>query len=653
MKWLSRIWLQREATTNWYHHHDNKRLPSMVSTETAALAWWPRTPPLFEMNVMAVITHPAHQEWITGQPDGELRGTWHSDAQGSSSRRVSQAEQVEMAEEHKFNVAGYAYAGGGRRVVLVEVSLDGGHSWTPSSSLRFIDGDSEQRVSSAHSRNERHWSWAHWQLEVRRDQLYHTQQIAVRAFDSAFNGQPEQRAWNFLGLQNNAYYRVHVEYSNPSSIRFVHPVQAGQQPNNGWMRGYVQQTQQQRLEGYATESSMGLRLVSEQEVAKHCTRDDCWVVIDGRVYDFTSFLSDHPGGDWSIACWAGRNAGAVFHDVHHDDVSKLKEMFCIGVMEPPKPPKQLSEDRDSDSVIQVFRWVTARLKRRRGGFVVRSYGPIRPLADSDESDDGSMDILFKVYYPVPAKHRPGGVLSCHLDSLHEGDVVKMKGPVGSLIYEGRGMMAFKGRSFHVDSINLLCGGTGITPAYALAMSVLRDGEDRTKIALIYSCVTPEEVMLRDELDEMAKRYKERFHLFYSVDRVESAEGHDQDEDKGKGEQLYSEQTSGKDQDAEEKNNQDTAVVRSNNHQQHSARHNGVRAHPPYQAGDSSANGGPARSKWCYHVGRIDEQLIRQHLFPPAEECVCFVCGPPPMLELTIYPLLDQYGFDLDKQVLEF
>ena len=32
------------------------------------------------------------------------------------------------------------------------------------------------------------------------------------------------------------------------------------------------------------------------EIAKHTSAKDCWVVIDAVVYDMTSFLPDHPGG---------------------------------------------------------------------------------------------------------------------------------------------------------------------------------------------------------------------------------------------------------------------------------------------------------------------------------------------------------------------
>ena len=35
---------------------------------------------------------------------------------------------------------------------------------------------------------------------------------------------------------------------------------------------------------------------SLEEVKEHTREEDCWLVIDGHVYDVTKFLDEHPGG---------------------------------------------------------------------------------------------------------------------------------------------------------------------------------------------------------------------------------------------------------------------------------------------------------------------------------------------------------------------
>lgn len=35
---------------------------------------------------------------------------------------------------------------------------------------------------------------------------------------------------------------------------------------------------------------------SGAEVAQHDSRKSCWIVINSKVYDITSFIAQHPGG---------------------------------------------------------------------------------------------------------------------------------------------------------------------------------------------------------------------------------------------------------------------------------------------------------------------------------------------------------------------
>ncbi|CAA7259175.1 unnamed protein product [Cyclocybe aegerita] len=56
------------------------------------------------------------------------------------------------------------------------------------------------------------------------------------------------------------------------------------------------------------------------DVAKHTSKDDVWVVIDGQVLDVTSFLPDHPGGEKAIMLYAGRDATEEFNMLHDPKV---------------------------------------------------------------------------------------------------------------------------------------------------------------------------------------------------------------------------------------------------------------------------------------------------------------------------------------------
>lgn len=46
---------------------------------------------------------------------------------------------------------------------------------------------------------------------------------------------------------------------------------------------------------HITHPSMS-KTFSLQEISSHNTEKDCWVVVDGNIYDVTSFLPEHPGG---------------------------------------------------------------------------------------------------------------------------------------------------------------------------------------------------------------------------------------------------------------------------------------------------------------------------------------------------------------------
>lgn len=56
--------------------------------------------------------------------------------------------------------------------------------------------------------------------------------------------------------------------------------------------------------------------VSVEEISKHNSEKDLWVVINGQVWDMTSFAPSHPGGIEIILEYAGQDSSKAYNEVH-------------------------------------------------------------------------------------------------------------------------------------------------------------------------------------------------------------------------------------------------------------------------------------------------------------------------------------------------
>ncbi len=159
VKWLGEIRVQAEPSGNYTYAHDYKLFPPQVDKEAAD---WDAGLPIGELSLTSAICTPADGATI---PVGRAR------------------------------VAGYAFAGGGRDVARVDVSADGGKTWTTAD------------MATEGSR----WTWRFWECTLDLPEGSHT--LAARAYDTAANTQPENPAplWNFGGYMNNAWHRVTVQ----------------------------------------------------------------------------------------------------------------------------------------------------------------------------------------------------------------------------------------------------------------------------------------------------------------------------------------------------------------------------------------------------------------------------------------------------------
>ncbi|CAN8070385.1 unnamed protein product [Agarophyton chilense] len=86
-----------------------------------------------------------------------------------------------------------------------------------------------------------------------------------------------------------------------------------------------------------TASSLGFgRLFTEEDVAVHNSQEDLWLIIRGKVYDFTDYVALHPGGEAMLRN-AGRDSTMGFSGSQHPTrVWDMIDEFYIGDLAPPE-----------------------------------------------------------------------------------------------------------------------------------------------------------------------------------------------------------------------------------------------------------------------------------------------------------------------------
>ncbi|XP_056463488.1 cytochrome b5 [Gadus chalcogrammus] len=68
-----------------------------------------------------------------------------------------------------------------------------------------------------------------------------------------------------------------------------------------------------------------------EEITAHNTSKDTWLIIHDKVYDVSSFLEEHPGGEEVLLEQAGADATESFEDVGHSiDAREILLQYFIG-----------------------------------------------------------------------------------------------------------------------------------------------------------------------------------------------------------------------------------------------------------------------------------------------------------------------------------
>mmetsp|Transcript_7128 Transcript_7128/g.15586 ORF Transcript_7128/g.15586 Transcript_7128/m.15586 type:complete len:275 (+) Transcript_7128:2-826(+) len=181
-----------------------------------------------------------------------------------------------------------------------------------------------------------------------------------------------------------------------------------------------------------------------------------------------------------------------------------------------------------------------------GSDAVRPYTPV-----SDNSVLGKFELLIKRY--------DGGAVSQWLHELPLGSKVSFK----HIKFNIKAQYPFEGKK----TLTLVAAGTGITPMYQALWKLLGTAGDDRKVTLIYGNKTPEDILMKAQLDEWAAKTSGRLKIVHVV-------GNKPD--------------------------------------------------------DPAPPGWESTATYVAETGWIDEAKIQKYAFPPSEDTLFFVCGLPPM-----------------------
>lgn len=169
VKWLQRIVLAEDESLSQWQQRDYKCFgPNQSGSDVD----WSSAPAIQETPVQSAIT---------------------------SLKDLSKGDrmlQVYGLEEDAVEVKGYAFSGGGREIIRVDVSPDDGRTWMQAELLRD-DAKGSKR-----------WAWKKWRLVIPRQLAGKT--FVVKAVDDGYNTQPESHEpfYNFRGNLTTGWHRV-------------------------------------------------------------------------------------------------------------------------------------------------------------------------------------------------------------------------------------------------------------------------------------------------------------------------------------------------------------------------------------------------------------------------------------------------------------
>merc|ERR1711871_875696 len=130
------------------------------------------------------------------------------------------------------------------------------------------------------------------------------------------------------------------------------------------------------------DSSIEDQIITMEEIQEHNSRKDCWMVINGRVYDLTKSIEGdrggHPGGAEILLAMGGADGTSDFEFIQHSKYAhRLLRHYRIGRL----PSKDVKNTMLMKEVVRVEKGI-----KRAGASLtdLRKYGVRKDEPSSSE-----------------------------------------------------------------------------------------------------------------------------------------------------------------------------------------------------------------------------------------------------------------------------
>ena len=240
--------------------------------------------------------------------------------------------------------------------------------------------------------------------------------------------------------------------------------------------------------------------------------------------------------------------------------------------------------------------------------VLRSYTPapnnLQFCVNDIKSDEGinenESESTVCNFFQILVKIYPNGKMTQYLNKMNIGDLIDAKMYYNPIKYTdvgtfliGHPLIEQVGSfTINVNNINMICGGSGITPMYQVicAIHFNKITNDETNVHLFYANKTVHDILLFEQLTDICKHNK-HIKVSYIV------------------------------------GNQETSTQECQNTKKSSL------------------------EVEISKIGRIDASLLEKNAFKPTDDTISLLCGPAPMV-FSVETMLHNMGFN-DNQIYEF